>query len=351
MRFTLLTSLVVAALGCSVLAAPLAPDSYSIRVKNLYPEDTVYDRTRNLFYQSNLWKGRISVWNPADSSHYNLLIPGVSSLGNGAQQMAGLSLDTRTDARRLYAVAKDSAAFRFGPQQSKTGPSSFHAFDLPATASSKPVWSVDFDEVQREFEQRAGVRPFGPVDSAQDKAGNSYVVFALGMPAIAKISPDGRKVEAWFSEQPNGSDRPGFTGVAFDPSTNRLVAYGGPRPITSFDLSGPQPTATNVVLSGADFGSLSGTEKLTYVVRKGRTVLVGAKAPYVYAFTSNDGWKTANVKSFTRSEFETNSLTVVTEARFGGVNSIYGGGAYFGEGAKGGRIDNWLYRIPNRFLD
>ncbi|EPQ29715.1 uncharacterized protein PFL1_02935 [Pseudozyma flocculosa PF-1] len=354
MRFTLLSAAIAAAIGCATLApshaAPVAPDSYSIRVKNLYPEDTVYDRTRNLFYQSNLWKGRISVWNPANSDHYNLLIPGVSSSGDGAQQMAGLSIDTRSNAKRLYGVAKDSAAFRFGPDQSKTGPCSFHAFDLPATAASTPVWSVYFDAVQRQFEASTGTRPFGPVDSAQDSQGNSYVVFALGIPAIAKVSPDGKNVEAWFAEASNGSQRPGYTGVAFDSRTNRLVAYGGPRPITSFDLSQPTATATPVALSGASFGSLDGTEKLTFVSSGGKSILVGAKAPSVYAFTSTDGWKSASVKSFTRPEFQTNSLTVVTEARLGGVNGIYGGGAYFAEGAKGGRIDNWLYKIPNSIL-
>jgi len=74
--------------------------------------------------------------------------------------MAGLSLDSRVNAKRLYAVAKPSDAFRFDAVHDQ-GPCSFHAFDLPLSASSKPVWSVDMRPVQAAFEAQHGVRPYG----------------------------------------------------------------------------------------------------------------------------------------------------------------------------------------------
>ncbi|PWN53926.1 putative major allergen Mal f 1 precursor [Violaceomyces palustris] len=349
MHFSILPTFTALAVAVSLVVSAPIPDSIVVKVKNLTPEDTVFDRSRNVFYQSNLWKGQISVWG-TDNSHFNLLVPGVSSSGYGDQQMAGLSIDKRTNANRLYAVAKDAGAFRFDSTQSKNGACSFHAFNLPVSASSKPAWSVYFDKVQRQFEAKFGTRPFGPVDSAQDSAGNSYVVFALGIPAIAKISPDGKTVEAWYAETSNGSQRPGFTGVQYVPSSNKIVAYGGPRPLTSFDLNSPVATATPVKLNG-DFGSLSGTEKLTMVPHNGRPVLVGTKAPLVYAFTSQDNWLTASFKTATRSEFNSNDLTVVTEANLNGAQQIYGGGAYFANGARGGRTDYPLYRIPISLLE
>lgn len=201
--------------------------SFSPSISQLFPEDTTYDRNEKLFYQSNLWKGRITVTNPSTDSHFNVEIPGVSSSGNGEQQLAGLSLSTRSNADRLYAVAKDSRAFDFGNQR-KNGACSFHAFDLPLSKSSTPAWSVYFDTVQKALHKKFGyARPFGPVDSAQDAEGNSYVVFALGMPAIAKISKDGKTVEAWSAEKPNGSQRPGYTGVQYVSSSNKIIAYGG----------------------------------------------------------------------------------------------------------------------------
>lgn len=45
----------------------------------LYPEDGVYDLQRGLLYQSNLWKGQLNVWNPADDSHFVVKIDGVVS--------------------------------------------------------------------------------------------------------------------------------------------------------------------------------------------------------------------------------------------------------------------------------
>lgn len=351
MKLTFSTALVAAAsIFATSSALPLderatVPDTYNIAVKNLYPEDAVFDKNRGLYYQSNLWKGQISVWNTATKSHFNVLIPGVSSGGNGDQQMAGLSVNEAKD--KLFAVAKDSAAFRFGPDQSKTGPSSFHRFELPVSSSSKPTWQVDLNPVQKSFHKLTGTRPFGPVDSAQDSEDNSYVVFALGIPAIAKISADGKTVTPWFSEDPNGSDRPGYTGVQYIPSANVLVAYGGPRPLTMFDLSASKPKAVAVKMTGTQFGTLSGTEKLTLVSRDGHDYLFGTKAPKVYRFKSNDNWKSASLKTFTRDEFGSNSLTVVTEGNFDDGQQLYGGGAYFGEGAHGGRSKFPLYRIYN----
>ncbi|EST09254.1 Six-bladed beta-propeller, TolB-like protein [Kalmanozyma brasiliensis GHG001] len=319
------------------------PDTININVKNLYPEDCIFDKARNLFYQSNLWKGRVSVWNVATRSNYNLLIPGVSSSGDGDQQMAGLSINSAGD--KLFAVAKNSAAFRFGSGQRPEGAESFHRFNLPASSSSSPVWSVSLSGVKSAFRSRTGTLPFGPVASAQDNADNSYVVFALGMPAIARVSPDGKTITPWYSEKSNGSQRPGYTGVAFIPEDNMLVAFGGPRPLTAFDLSSPNPTGIPVRLTGANFGSTDGSEKIHTVQIAGKSNLFAAKAPNTYRFQSSDRWRSATVRSATRDEFKTNSLTVVTEASFNGKTQVYGGGAYFGEGAKGGRTTFPLYRI------
>lgn len=321
------------------------PDVYNINVKDLYPEDTVFDKARNLFYQSNLWKGRVSVWNVNDNSHFNVLIPGVSSDGNGDQQMAGLSINGAGD--KLFAVAKNAAAFRFGAGQRPDGADSFHRFNLPVSANSAPSWSISLNGVQNQFQEQRGTLPFGPVDSAQDAQDNSYVVFALGIPAIAKVSPDGQTVTPWFAEASNGSERPGYTGVAYVPEDNVLVAFGGPRPLTAFDLNSPNPSAIPVTLTGENFGDVSGTEKLHAIKVNGKSSLFGAKAPNAYRFESNDRWHTASVRSSTRDEFKSNSLTVVTEANFNGQQEVYGGGAYFGDSAHGGRTQFPLYRIYN----
>lgn len=330
-----------------------APDEYDVKITNLFPEDTTYDRNANLFYQSNLWKGRISVTDPSKDSHFNVLIPGVSSSGNGEQQLAGLSLSSRSNADRLYAVAKDSRAFDFGNQR-KNGACSFHAFDLPLSENSKPVYSVYFDSVQKALHKKFGfARPFGPVDSAQDAEGNSYIVFALGMPAIAKISKDGRNVEAWSAEKPNGSQRPGYTGVQYVSSANMIIAYGGPRPLTAFDLSSSTPSKPIAVNIQGDFGTLSGTEKLTMVpsiTAGGGPRLLGTKAPYIYSFKSTDNWKSASFKTFQRDEFKNNGLTVVTEAGFDGGRQIYGGGAYFNDHGNGDKKEFPIYRIPDDMI-
>ncbi|KAJ9474312.1 hypothetical protein PHBOTO_004379 [Pseudozyma hubeiensis] len=334
----------------SALPLPLepraaVPDVFNVNVKNLYPEDTVFDKARGLFYQSNLWKGRISVTSARDNSHFNVLIPGVSSSGNGDQQMAGLSINGAGD--KLFGVAKNAAAFRFDGGQRPDGADSFHRFDLPVNANSAPSWSVSLNGVQTEFQLTRGTLPFGPVASAQDAQDNSYVVFALGMPAIAKVSADGRTITPWFSEASNGSQRPGYTGIAYIPEDNVLVAFGGPRPLTAFDLNDPNPSAIPVQLTGTNFGGLDGTEKIHTIKVNGKSNLFGAKAPNAYRFQSNDRWRTASVASSTRDEFKTNSLTVVTEANFNGQQQVYGGGAYFSEGAKGGRTQFPLYRIYN----
>ncbi|TKY85590.1 hypothetical protein EX895_005752 [Sporisorium graminicola] len=333
------------ALPLPVQSRAAVPDVYNIDVTNLYPEDAVFDKARNLFYQSNLWKGRVSVWNVNDGSHFNLLIPGVSSDGSGDQQMAGLSVNGAGN--KLFAVAKNSAAFRFDSGQRPDGTDSFHRFNLPVNANSAPAWSVGLNGVQTQFQQQTGTLPFGPVASAQDGQDNSYVVFALGMPAIAKVSANGQSITPFFSEESNGSQRPGYTGVAYIPEDNVLVAFGGPRPLTAFDLNDPNPSGIAVQLTGDNFGSVDGSEKLHPIRVGGKTNLFGAKAPNAYRFQSNDRWRTASVKSSTRSEFGSNSLTVVTEANFNGQQEVYGGGAYFGEGAHGGRTQFPLYRIYN----
>lgn len=365
MRATLVSSALCAVVAASLtLAAPIGeraavPDTYNIKVKNLYPEDTTFDRTRGLFYQSNLWKGQISVWNPKDSSHFNVVIPGVTSSGYGAQQAAGISLNTRTGASRLYAVAKDSHAFTPPPGQTNDGPSSFHAFDLPLSANSKPVFSTYLDDVQKQFQAQYGIRPFGPVDSAQDAAGNSYVVFALGMPAIAKISPTG-EATAWYAEKRSQACTAppcGYTGVAFVPSSNKIVAYSGPRPLTAFDLNNPVATGEAVSING-NFGTTANTEKLNLVpVSGGGPRLVGTKHDggkgTVYSFSSSDNWKSAKiVGTYSRPEFSNGgaSITVVTEANFNGQQQIYGGVDYFGEGPRGGKTEFPLFRIPNSVL-
>lgn len=327
------------------------PDQVDVKVKNLYPEDGVWDFQRQTLYQSNLWKGLISTFKPSDQSHINVRIDGVSSSGNGDQQMAGLSLDSRTNPTKLYAVAKPSDAFRFDAVHDQ-GPCSFHMFNLPLTSSSKPAWSVNIKNVQADFEKKYGKRPYGNVASAQDSKGNSYVIFALGAPAIAKVSADGKKVEAWFQEESNGSQRPGYTGVAYVPEVDGIVAFGGPRPLTLFRLSDAKPTAHVVKING-DFGSLDGTEKIKAIPGRGNqpTRLLGAKAPLVYSFTSSDNWSSASFKTATRNEFKSNSLTSIVEYGTTKARGIYGTGAYFGEGAHGGRTSFPAYRIDKSLLN
>lgn len=348
MRTTAIFSAAVAvACACSTAWAASLPDEIDVQVKNLSPEDSVYDRTRQLLYQSNLWKGQISVFNPSSKQHFNIKVPGVTSTGHGDQQMSGLSLSTHDNAKRLYAVAKNARSFNFGDQSSH-GPSSFHAIDLPASADSTPVWSVDFDSVQNKFEQQTGTRPFGIVDSAQDADGNSYVIFALGMPAIAKVTHDG-KVSPWFSEKGNGGQRPGYSGIAFDSTTNRLITYGGPRPLTSFNVRASKPTAHPVTLNSS-FGTLAGTEKIAAIPVNGKTVMVGARAPYAISFSSNDNWSTASIKKAKRNELANNGFTAVTDYYRGNSQGIYGSGAYFNEGVSGGRTSWPLYQLDSSIL-
>ncbi|WFD03842.1 hypothetical protein MOBT1_002537 [Malassezia obtusa] len=339
-----------AALLCACTAAVAAqlPDQVNVNIKNLAPEDTVYDRTRQLFYQSNLWKGQIAVFDPKRNSHFNVKIDGVSSGGDGDQQMSGLSLEKHDNAKRLYAVAKNSRAFNFG-DQSNSGPSTFHAFNLPLSENSKPIWSVDINDVQGQFEQKFGTRPFGIVDSAQDNDGNSYVIFALGAPAIAKFTPDG-KASAWAFEKGNGGQRPGYTGIAFDPASNKLLAFGGPRPLTAFNVRSNNPKPQNVNING-NFGTLDGTEKIVYVPVGDKSVLVGARAPYAISFHSDDNWKSASIKKTKREDLRNSGFTAVTDYYQGNQQGIYGSSAYFGDGAHGGRTEWPLFKLDSSILN
>ncbi|PKI83121.1 hypothetical protein MVES1_002885 [Malassezia vespertilionis] len=325
------------------------PDRINVRVKNLSPEDTVYDHSRGLFYQSNLWKGLIEVYNPKERSHINVRIDGVSSSGDGNQQMSGLSLNKHNKASRLYAVAKNANAFNFNDQKNN-GPSSFHAFDLPLKESSKPLWSIDMNKIQDKFEKQFGTRPFGSVDSTQDNDGNSYICFALGMPAIAKVSPDGKSFEAWAHEDSNGKQRPGYSGIAYDPATDRILAYGGNRPLTAFNVKSKNPKAHPVQING-NFGSLNGAEKLTYVPVNGKSVLVAARAPDAIAFQSNDNWKTANMKSTHRDELSDSGFTAVTDYYDGNDHGIYASSAFFGDGVHGGRSSWPLYKLDESIMN
>lgn len=191
-------------------------------------------------------------------------------------QLAGLSLNHPTKPTRLYGVAKDRQAFVFkssDPTQSVSpnGANRFVAFDLPVNANSQPAWSVRLDRVQDRLAKKLGgkARPFGPVDSVQDKDGNSYVVFALGAPAIAKIDPSGKSIEAWAIEAPKSSRLPrvGYTGISYDADSNRLIAYGGPRTLTMFDLSSKTPsTPIPVKIEGAlRVSAITAAEKINLV--------------------------------------------------------------------------------------
>lgn len=341
------TAAVALACACSTASAAQLPDKIDVNTKNLSPEDTVYDRTRQVFYQSNLWKGMIEVFDPKRRSHFNVKIEGVSSGGDGDQQMSGLSLEKHNNSKRLYAVAKNSRAFNFG-DQSKGGPSTFHAFELPLKEDSKPIWSVDINDVQGEFERKFGTRPFGIVDSAQDNDGNSYVIFALGAPAIAKFTHDGQ-VSAWAFEKGNGGQRPGYTGVAFDPISNRLLTFGGPRPLTAFDVRSKDPKPLPVNING-HFGKLDGTEKLVNVPVGNKSVLVGARAPYAISFSSSDNWKSASIKKAKRDELANSGFTAVTDYYQGNEQGIYGSSAYFGDGAHGGRTEWPLFQLDGDLL-
>lgn len=350
MKTTSFISTVVALLGAySVGVSANLPDTINVHVKNLAPEDTIYDRTRQLFYQSNLWKGMIEVWDNKRQSHFNVKIDGVSSGGDGEQQMSGLSLLTHDNSKRLFAVAKNSHSFDFSPNQKNDGPSSFHCFKLPLSEQSKPEWSVYLQGVQDEFQRQTGRRPFGVVQSAQDRDGNSYIAFALGMPAVAKISPDGKNVEAWAHEDGNGGQRPGYSGITFDPHSNKILAFGGPRPLTAFSLDKPNPKPEPVHING-DFGKLDGTEKIVTVPVNGQSVLVGARAPYAISFQSWDGWKSASIKKTKREELRNSGFTAVTEYYEGKERGLYGVSAFFDNGAHGGRVDWPLYKLDSGIL-
>ncbi|WFD25052.1 hypothetical protein MNAN1_000014 [Malassezia nana] len=348
MRFsTVFVALALLGTSAGVLAA--LPDQINVKIKNLTPEDTIYDRTRQVFYQSNLYKGRIEVYNPKNQQHFNVKIDGASSSGDGEQQMSGLSLLTHDNSKRLYAVMKNAKSFNFA-DQSDHGPSSFHSFKLPLSEDSKPEWSVDFGPVQDDFERKNGTRPFGVVQSAQDRDGNSYVAFALGMPAIARVSADGKKVNTFAWESGNGGQRPGYSGITFDPHSNKLLAFGGPRALTAFDVSKDYAFAEPVQIKG-NFGSLSGTEKIVTIPVNGKSVLVGARAPYAISFHSDDNWKTATIKKTKRSELQNSGFTAVTDYYQGNEQGLYAVSAFFDNGAHGGRSNYPLYKLDNSILN
>jgi hypothetical protein len=192
------------------------------------------------------------------------------------------------------------------------------------------------------------------VASAQDSHGNSYMIFALGAPAIAKISADGKSITPWYIEKSNGSQRPGYTGITYDAATNSLIAFGGPRPLTLFRLSDVVPTGHAVKING-NFGSLDGTEKIKIFpglkAVNGAPRLLAAKAPYIYSFSSNDKWSSVSFKTSTRKEFQTDSLTSIVEYQKGNLRGVYGTGAYFSEGAHGGRKSTPAYHISNTLLE
>lgn len=191
------------------------------------------------------------------------------------------------------------------------------------------------------------------VASAQDSQGNSYVIFALGAPAIAKVSPNGDSVTPWVLEKPNGSQRPGYTGITYDAATDSLIAFGGPRPLTVFKLSDATPTPRPVTINGK-FGSLTGTEKIKNIpglaAINGATRLLGAKAPYIYSFASTDNWSSASFKRYTRNEFKTNGLTSIIEYQVGNMRGAYGTGAYFSEGRNGGRTSTPAFKLDKSLL-
>lgn len=280
----LASSLVAIAASLSALATATraaepaeAPAVFNVKAKHLSPEDCAFDIDNKQWYQSNLCRGKIHVAG-MDGSSFSVSIPQISSDEpfDTPYQLAGLSLNNRTAPTRLYAVAKDEKAFRFKSSDatqsvSKLGPNRFVAYDLPLTTKSQPAWSIRLDRVQDRLKKKLGGknRPFGPVDSVQDSEGNSYVVFALGAPAIAKISPSGEAVQAWAWETPKSSRAPrvGYTGIAYDADSNRLIAYGGPRVLTMFDLSSDTPSKPIAVKIEGDLSvsDLTSAEKINLI--------------------------------------------------------------------------------------
>lgn len=114
------------------------------------------------------------------------------------------------------------------------------------------------------------------------------------------------------------------------------------------------PSGETVQLTGGSFGSLDGTEKLKAIPSIGAnksTRLVGAKSPYIYSFASSDNWKTATFKRAKRSEFTSAyGLTSIVEYGSLSLRGIYGTGAFFGNGARGGRTNYPAYRISRDLL-
>ena len=131
---------------------------------------------------------------------------------------------------------------------------------------------------------------------------------------------------------------------------NAAFAFGGPRPLTAFDVSSDSPKAQPVKING-NFGSLDGTEKLTLVPVNGKSVVVGARAPDAIAFHSDDNWASASIKKTSNKSLANNGFTVVIDYSQGSQTGLYASSAYFSEGAHGGRTDFPLIRLDNSILN
>lgn len=71
----------------------------------------------------------------------------------------------------------------------------------------------------------------------------------------------------------------------------------------------------------------------------------------MYAFTTTNNWASVSFRTFTRPEFQSNDLTTVVEGIYGGLRNVYGTGAYFANGPKGGRTVYPMYRLPDAILN
>ncbi|CAO1628115.1 unnamed protein product [Parajaminaea phylloscopi] len=351
-----LSSFVVAATLLRLLgvAAAGAPDVFEIKVPHLDPEDAVWDHQRGLLYQSNLYRARISV-SDAKGHKFDVNIPGVSSdEAKTPYELAGLSLDNPAHPKRLYGVAKDHGAFTFS-HQSVRGPNRFIAFDLPITPSSKPVWQVDLNDVQASFEEKTGHWPFAPVDSAQDAQGQSYVIFALGAPYIAQVTPKGAL--STFSTDTITEVIPrrvGYTGIAYLSKFDKLVTFGGPRLLTAFDLTSDDPNKPLPIrVKGPPLPKWSHAEKINVVrsLKGDEEFLVATNAPDVYSFRSTDRWQSVEYRKYTRPELRSNSMTTATDLVFGKERHVYAAGAYFGNGKFSKRTSWPLYKVADYLID
>lgn len=182
------------------------------------------------------------------------------------------------------------------------------------------------------------------------------------MPAIAKISPDGKTVEAWAGERPLSLKEPrvGYTGIVHEANGNKLIAFGGPRVLTTFNLNSQDPSKPIPVGIKGDV-STNHAEKINLVPSLDNTGsrLLATSSPNVYSFHSPDGsWESGvTFKKFTDANRFNDAfgLTVVCEAHFktnGGQRGrqIYAQGAHFPSGANSGRKKWPMVRLPNYLL-